>query len=103
MRALNIAVVQMKPELGKMEANVGRMSDWVQKIATTQPVDLIVFPELSVTGYEGGQRFSQMAQRVPGAVTNILGQHASEFGVYVLVGMAVKEKSRDGAVTTALF
>ncbi len=92
MRALNIAVVQMKPELGKMEANVGRMSDWVQKIATTQPVDLIVFPELSVTGYEGGQRFSQMAQRVPGAVTNILGQHASEFGVYVLVGMAVKEK-----------
>ncbi len=92
MRALNIAVVQMKPELGKMEANVGRMSDWVQKIATTQPVDLIVFPELAVTGYEGGQRFSQMAQRVPGAVTNILGQHASEFGVYVLVGMAVKEK-----------
>jgi len=50
-----------------------------------------VFPELAVTGYEGGARFAQMAQRVPGAVTNILGQHASEFGVHVLVGMAVKE------------
>ncbi len=91
MRELNIAVVQMAPELGKMEANIGRMADWIQKIATTEPVDIIVFPELSVTGYEGGQRFAQMAQRVPGAVTNILGQHANEFGIYVLIGMAVKE------------
>ena len=92
MRELNIAVVQMEPELTKMEANVGQMADYIAKIATTQPVDVIVFPELSVTGYEGGQRFAQMAQRVPGAVTNILGQHATEFGVYILIGMAVKEK-----------
>ncbi len=92
MRELNVAVVQMAPELGKMEVNIVKMADWIRTIATTQPVDIIVFPELSVTGYEGGQRFAQMAQRVPGAATNILGQHASEFGVYVLVGMAVKEK-----------
>ncbi len=92
MRELNIAVVQIAPELGRMEANVGKMADMIAKIATEQPVDVIVFPELSVTGYEGGQRFAQMAQRVPGAVTNILGQHAVEFGVYVLIGMAVKEK-----------
>ncbi|HQE99629.1 MAG TPA: nitrilase-related carbon-nitrogen hydrolase, partial [Anaerolineae bacterium] len=81
MRELNIAVVQMAPELGKMEANIARMADWIRIIATAQPVDIIVFPELSVTGYEGGQRFAQMAQRVPGAASNILGQHASEFGV----------------------
>lgn len=92
MRELNIAVVQMEPELTKMEANVGQMADYIAKIATAQPVDIIVFPELAVTGYEGGPRFAQMAQRVPGAVTNILGQHATEFGVYVLIGMAVKEK-----------
>jgi predicted amidohydrolase len=92
MRELNIAVVQMAPELGKMQENVAKMSDKITKIATEQPVDIIVFPELSVTGYEGGQRFAQMAQRVPGAVTNILGQHATEFGVYVMIGMAVKEK-----------
>jgi len=92
MRELKVAIVQMQPELGKMEANVGRMADWVAKIATEQSVDVIVFPELCVTGYEGGQKFAQMAQRVPGAVTNILGQHATEFGVYLLIGMAVKEK-----------
>lgn len=92
MRQLNIAVVQMDPQLNKMEANIGQMADFIARIATQQSVDIIVFPELSVTGYEGGPRFSQMAQHVPGAVTNILGQHASEFGVYILIGMAVKEK-----------
>jgi predicted amidohydrolase len=91
MRELNVAVVQMEPTLSKMEDNVGKMADLIRRIATEQPVDIIVFPELSVTGYEGGARFAQMAQRVPGAVTNILGQHASEFGIYVLIGMAVKE------------
>ncbi len=91
MRELNVAVVQMAPELTKMEDNVGKMAEMVARIATEQPVDIIVFPELSVTGYEGGARFAQMAQRVPGAVTNILGQHATDFGVYVLIGMAVKE------------
>lgn len=91
MRELNVAVVQMSPQLSKMEDNVGAMSQFVTRIATEQPVDVIVFPELSVTGYEGGGRFAQMAQRVPGAVTNILGQRASEFGVYILIGMAIKE------------
>ncbi len=102
MRELNVAVVQMRPELGKMEANIGKMVDWIQKIATSQPVDIIVFPELAVTGYEGGQRFAQMAQRVPGAVTNILGQYANEFGVYVLVGMAAKEKVESVLYNTAV-
>ena len=92
MQELNIAVVQMEPELAKMEENVAKMGKMIPKIATEQAVDLIVFPELSVTGFEGGQRFTQMAQRVPGAVTNILGQHATDFGLYVLIGMAVKEE-----------
>lgn len=91
MRELNVAVVQMEPELAKMEDNVGKMSETIARVATEQPVDVIVFPELSVTGYEGGARFAQMAQRVPGAVTNILGQRATEFGVHILIGMAVKE------------
>ena len=90
MRELSVAVVQMKPGLAKMQDNLTEMTEMIRKIATSQPVDIIVFPELSVTGFEGGQRFAQMAQRVPGAVTNIIGQTANEFGVHVLIGMAIK-------------
>ncbi|MCD4738807.1 MAG: carbon-nitrogen hydrolase family protein [Anaerolineae bacterium] len=90
MRELKVAVVQMQPQLGKMQANISQMVELIRKIATTQPVDIIVFPELSVTGYEGGQRFTQMAQRVPGAVTNIIGQAAHDFAVHVVIGMAIR-------------
>lgn len=90
MRELKVAVVQMQPQLGKMQANISQMVELIRKIATTQPVDIIVFPELSVTGYEGGQRFTQMAQRVPGAVTNIIGQTAHDFAVHVVIGMAIR-------------
>jgi len=90
MRELNIAVVQMEPQLGKMESNVAKMLDFITKIATAQPVDVIVFPELAATGFEGGLRFAQMAQTVPGPLVNMLGQRAAEFGVHVLVGMAAR-------------
>lgn len=90
MRELNVAVVQMEPQLGKMESNVAKMLDFITKIATAQPVDVIVFPELAATGYEGGVRFAQMAQTVPGPLVNMIGQRAAEFGVHVLVGMAAR-------------
>ncbi len=90
MRELNVAVVQMEPQLGKMESNVAKMLDFITKIATAQPVDVIVFPELAATGYEGGVRFAQMAQTVPGPLVNMLGQRAAEFGVHVVVGMAAR-------------
>lgn len=90
MRELNVAVVQMEPQLGKMESNVAKMLDFITKIATAQPVDVIVFPELAATGYEGGVRFAQMAQTIPGPLVNMLGQRAAEFGVHVVVGMAAR-------------
>ncbi len=90
MQELKVAVVQMAPQLGKMQENLTYITETVQTIATTQSVDFIVFPELAVTGFEGGQRFAQMAQKVPGAVTNIVGQVANDFGVHVVIGMAMK-------------
>ncbi|HIQ00669.1 MAG TPA: carbon-nitrogen hydrolase family protein, partial [Anaerolineales bacterium] len=87
-----VAVVQMEPQLGKMEENLIKMGESIRRIATEQPVDLIIFPELATTGYEAGPRFPQMAQLVPGPAVNIIGQRAAEYGVHVAFGMATKEK-----------
>ncbi|MBI5349916.1 MAG: carbon-nitrogen hydrolase family protein, partial [Chloroflexi bacterium] len=43
-------------------------------------------------GYECGVRFTDRAQRIPGASVNVLAQRAAEFGVYVAFGMPAKEK-----------
>ncbi len=92
MREITIAVVQMKPQLGEMEDNLVKMSDMVNKIASQQRVDLIVFPELVTSGYELGVRFTELAQRVPGPTVNLMAQRANEHGVYIAFGMVTKEK-----------
>lgn len=92
MREITVATVQMQPVLGQMEENLARMGEAIRRIATEQPVDLIVFPELATTGYEAGPRFPQMAQLVPGPTVNFIGQRAAEYGVHVAFGMVTKEK-----------
>jgi len=92
MRELTVAVAQMKPVLGQPEDNIVKMSEMIRAIATKQRVDLIVFPELITSGAELGLRFTEVAQRVPGATVNLIAKRANEYGVYVLFGMATKEK-----------
>lgn len=92
MREITVAAVQMQPELGQMEDNLVKMSDFIARVATEQPVDLIIFPELVTTGYEVGPRFPELAQLVPGPTVNLIAQRASELGVHVAFGMVTKEK-----------
>lgn len=92
MREVTIACVQMQVELNQMEDNLVKMSEWIEKIAIEQRVDLIVFPELVTTGYECGVRFTEFAQRIPGPSVNLIAQRASEFGVHVAFGLPSKEK-----------
>jgi predicted amidohydrolase len=92
MRETTVAVAQMKPVLGQPEDNIVRMSEMIREIATQQHVDLIVFPELITTGAELGLRFTEVAQRIPGATVNLIAKRANEYGLYVAFGMASKEK-----------
>lgn len=92
MREVTIAVVQMSPRLGEAEDNLVKMSEMIAKIAASQKVDLIVFPELVTSGTELGLRFTDLAQRVPGPTVNMIAQRANEYGVYVAFGMVTKER-----------
>jgi predicted amidohydrolase len=102
MRAITVATVQMQPELGKTEENLIKMSELMTRVATEQPVDLIVFPELITTGYEVGPRFPELAQRVPGPTVNLIAQRADELGVHVAFGMVTKEKVESILYNTAV-
>ena len=91
-REITVATIQMEPQLGQVEENLVKMRECIDRVATEQPVDLIVFPELITTGYEVGPRFPQLAQRVPGATVNLIAQRASELGVHIAFGMATKKE-----------
>ena len=47
---LRVALAQVEPVLGDLKANVSLHSSWIRK-AIRHGADLVVFPELSLTGY----------------------------------------------------
>lgn len=48
---LNIGLAQIYPKLGDVEANLTKHLEYVER-AAAENVDLLVFPELSLTGYQ---------------------------------------------------
>lgn len=91
-REITVALVQMAPALANPEENLRKMGDFVERICSEQPTDLIVFPELSYTGTELGLRATDLAERVPGHATNYLAKRAQDFGAHIVFGMVIKEK-----------
>ncbi len=49
-RPLRLALAQINPTVGDLEENARRMVEWTER-AKSQSCDLIVFPELCLTGY----------------------------------------------------
>jgi predicted amidohydrolase len=92
MQEITVAVVQMFPHLGQVEENLIAMGKFVDRICTEQKVDLIVFPELTTTGYELGLRFTDVAERVPGQAVNLLAQRAADYSTHIVFGLVTKEK-----------
>lgn len=92
MHEITVAIVQMFPQLGKVEENLITMGKFVDKICSEQKVDLIVFPELATTGYELGLRFTEVAERVPGHSVNLLAQRAADYSTHIVFGLVTKER-----------
>jgi omega-amidase len=92
MREVTIALAQMTPALNDNEENLRRMGNFIQRICSEQPTNLIVFPELALSGYECGLNFTRLAERVTGHAVSYIAGKAAEFSVYVVFGMPVKEK-----------
>ncbi|HEX5725754.1 MAG TPA: nitrilase-related carbon-nitrogen hydrolase, partial [Longimicrobiaceae bacterium] len=57
---LRLRVEQMDPALGEPEANLARIAD-ARRSAAAEGVDLLVTPELAVTGYDVRDRVHQLA------------------------------------------
>ncbi len=92
MANVSVAVVQMQPKLGDLEANLYRMADTVERICSEEKTDLIIFPELATTGVENGVNFNRMAERVPGHQFNVLATKAADFSTHIVFGLPTKEK-----------
>ncbi|WP_070964396.1 carbon-nitrogen hydrolase family protein [Vibrio sonorensis] len=89
--ALTIALVQFEPTAGNIELNLEKHLNAIQ-LAAEQGCDMVVFPELSLTGYE-----PEMADKLSHTdiepIKRQLGNAASESGLLVISGMPLVNKT----------
>jgi len=88
-QALRIGVAQVAPELGGVSANAARVKQIIDQ--RRGEVDLLLFPELTLTGYAVGSRTPELALRADAPVLCDLAEQAR--GLAVLVGF-IEETDR---------
>lgn len=86
---MNIAIAQITPETANKNANLEKMTRFVLE-AAQQGAELIVFPELALTGYHCGDRFFEVAETLPGATTDYFTQLARQHSIHIIWGMVEK-------------
>ena len=100
---VKVAAVQICPKWLSPKDNLDLMKEKIIE-ASQEGADLIVFPELSNTGYitkrnkKFGRDFLLASEKIPGFTTEEIGKQAKECGVYVIVGMAELHPEITGTV-----
>ena len=98
------AVVNMSAVWGDKEANIETMEKYIVK-AGKSGVDILVFPETVLTGYEwkepeddsyykedGVSMQVALAETIPGPTTNLFAEYAKKYEMYIIFGMTEKEE-----------
>jgi N-carbamoylputrescine amidase len=88
---LRVGLAQIDCKLGDVEANLARHLTWIAE-ARRQSVDLLVFPELSLTGYRLLHLTPRVALRVAGSP--VLAELAAAAGPMAVVAGLVEEDER---------
>jgi N-carbamoylputrescine amidase len=92
MEDLRVAAVQMCSPVGEIQKNLQKMRQYILQ-AQTQKVDLICFPEMNIPGYWASPDQYDLAQPIPGEITDEVVKMAEESGITILAGMAEKAPS----------
>lgn len=95
---VNVGVVNFPVIWGEIDKNLSRMKGYI-KAAYKQGIDILVFPETALTGYDGEdpemdreQRMQRrFAETVPGPSTEAIAELTKKFGMYVVFGMAERD------------
>jgi len=97
MKDVRVALAQIAIEPLDPKKNLDRMLRACEEIGDT--ADLVVFPELADVGYVRernrafGAQYLQLAEPVPGPVTEVLGEAARRHGIHLVAGVAERHPS----------
>lgn len=87
MEDIRIAAVTCRAPVGEIDRNLERTVQLSRK-AKSNGADLVCFPELNITGYCNKPRMRDLAQSIPGTVSDTLSDLAASIKITILAGMA---------------
>lgn len=97
-----IALAQISCKRADKKENLKKIENFVEK-AKNQSADLIVFPELSLTGYVVRDQIYELAETIPGPSTQAIEKIAEKTKTYIVFGMPeLSEKTQATIYNTAV-
>ena len=102
MKPISLLLAQTGPRLGNKERNLKQISEQAAK-ARKKNVDLLIFPELHLTGYTMRDEVSHLAEPIPGPSTRRVERVATEHGVHIIFGMPEESEVKGVIHNTAVF
>jgi len=102
MKPVSLLLAQTGPKLGNKERNLRQISEQASK-ARKRNVDLLIFPELHLTGYTMRDEVSHLAESIPGPSTRKVEATAREHGVHIIFGMPEESEVKGVIHNTAVF
>jgi predicted amidohydrolase len=81
-----ICLAQIRCKAGDKAENLKKMEKTLTE-AKMQSADIVIFPELSLTGYVVRDQIYELAETVPGPSTNILATIAKKTRMHIVFGM----------------
>jgi predicted amidohydrolase len=98
-----LALAQISSKRENKEANLQKMEKLTLK-AKYQGADLVIFPEMSLTGYVVLDQVYELAETVPGTSTKKIETLAKQTGMHIIFGMPeLSEKTQATVFNTAVF
>ena len=102
MKPVSLLLAQTGPKLGNKERNLKQISEQASK-ARRKNVDLLIFPELHLTGYTMRDEVFHLAEPIPGPSTRKVETIAREHRVHVIFGMPEESEVKGVIHNTAVF
>jgi len=85
-KKFKVALAQISCKREDKAENMKKMTEMVQK-AKKQAAELIIFPELSLTGYVVKDQIYELAETIPGPSTKAIENLARRFKTHIVFGM----------------
>ncbi len=101
MKQVSLLLAQTGPKVGNKERNLRQISEQAAK-ARKKNVDLLIFPELHLTGYTMRDEVSHMAEPIPGPSTRKVESVAKEHSVHIIFGMPEESEVKGVIHNTAV-